>query len=130
MEDQPRAQPSASSPDPATLPGQVEQGHGLRERLWSNVARFRERMAAAGFELAGADHAIIPVMLGEARLAAEFADRLLEEGIYVIGFSYPVVPLGKARIRTQISAAHTAEQIDAAVAAFGRVGRDLGVIGG
>ncbi len=108
----------------------VEQGHGLRERLWSNVARFRERMAAAGFELAGADHAIIPVMLGEARLAAEFADRLLEEGIYVIGFSYPVVPLGKARIRTQISAAHTAEQIDAAVAAFGRVGRELGVIGG
>ena len=108
----------------------VEQGHALRERLWSNVAHFRERMAAAGFELAGADHAIIPVMLGEARLAAEFADRLLEEGIYVIGFSYPVVPLGKARIRTQISAAHTTEQIDAAVAAFGRVGRELGVIGG
>ena len=108
----------------------VEQGHALRERLWSNVAQFRERMAAAGFELAGADHAIIPVMLGEARLAAEFADRLLEEGIYVIGFSYPVVPMGKARIRTQISAAHTTEQIDAAVAAFGRVGRELGVIGG
>ena len=108
----------------------VEQGHALRERLWKNVAQFRERMAAAGFELAGADHAIIPVMLGEARLAAEFADRLLEEGIYVIGFSYPVVPLGKARIRTQISAAHTTEQIDAAVAAFGRVGRELGVIGG
>jgi glycine C-acetyltransferase len=108
----------------------VERGHALRERLWTNVAQFRERMAAAGFELAGADHAIIPVMLGEARLAAEFADRLLEEGIYVIGFSYPVVPLGKARIRTQISAAHTAEQIDAAVAAFGRVGRELGVIGG
>ena len=108
----------------------VEQGHALRERLWNNVAHFRERMAAAGFELAGADHAIIPVMLGEARLAAEFADRLLEEGIYVIGFSYPVVPLGKARIRTQISAAHTTEQIDAAVAAFGRVGRELGVIGG
>ena len=108
----------------------VEQGHALRERLWKNVAQFRERMAAAGFELAGADHAIIPVMLGEARLAAEFADRLLEEGIYVIGFSYPVVPMGKARIRTQISAAHTTEQIDAAVAAFGRVGRELGVIGG
>jgi glycine C-acetyltransferase len=108
----------------------VEQGHALRERLWHNVSRFRERMAAAGFELAGADHAIIPVMLGEARLAAEFADQLLEEGIYVIGFSYPVVPMGKARIRTQISAAHTIEQIDAAVAAFERVGRKLGVIGG
>ena len=108
----------------------VERGHALRERLWKNVAQFRERMAAAGFELAGADHAIIPVMLGEARLAADFADRLLEQGIYVIGFSFPVVPLGKARIRTQISAAHTAEQIDAAVAAFGRVGRELGVIGG
>jgi glycine C-acetyltransferase len=108
----------------------VEQGHALRERLWNNVTRFREQMAAAGFELAGADHAIIPVMLGEARLAAEFADRLLKEGIYVIGFSYPVVPMGKARIRTQISAAHTGEQIDAAVAAFERVGRELGVIGG
>jgi glycine C-acetyltransferase len=108
----------------------VEQGHDLRDRLWNNVRRFREQMAAAGFELAGADHAIIPVMLGDARLAAEFADRLLAEGIYVIGFSYPVVPMGKARIRTQISAAHTAEHIDTAVAAFKRVGRELQVIGG
>lgn len=105
------------------------QGHALRERLWANVARFRTRMAELGFELAGADHAIIPVMLGDARLAGQFADLLLEEGIYVIGFSYPVVPLGKARIRTQISAAHTTEQIDTAVAAFERVGRKLGVIG-
>ena len=107
----------------------VEAGEALRARLWSNVAQFRTGMAAAGFDLAGADHAIIPVMLGDARLASEFADLLLAEGIYVIGFSYPVVPLGKARIRTQISAAHSPEQIDAAVGAFTRVGRKLGVIG-
>ena len=69
-------------------------------------------------------------MLGDARLASDFADRLLDEGIYVIGFSYPVVPMGKARIRTQISAAHTREQIDTAIDAFKRVGRSLGVIGG
>lgn len=108
----------------------VEKGHALRTRLWNNVAHFREQMAAAGFELAGADHAIIPVMLGDARVAADFADRLLKEGIYVIGFSFPVVPMGKARIRTQISAAHTTEQIDTAVAAFKRVGRELEIIGG
>lgn len=108
----------------------AEQGEDLRATLWRNVEQFRRDMSAAGFELAGADHAIIPVMLGDARLASDFADELLKEGIYVIGFSYPVVPLGKARIRTQISAAHTPEQIDAAVAAFTRVGRKLGVIGG
>jgi glycine C-acetyltransferase len=124
------AVPPAIAAATLTALDKVEKGDDLRERLWDNVARFREQMAAAGFELAGADHAIIPVMLGEARLAAEFADQLLDEGIYVIGFSYPVVPMGKARIRTQISAAHTAEQIDAAVAAFTRVGRKLGVIGG
>lgn len=107
----------------------AESGDDLRATLWRNVAQFRKDMAAAGFELAGADHAIIPVMLGDARLASEFADLLLQEGIYVVGFSYPVVPLGKARIRTQISAAHTPEQIAAAVAAFTRVGRKLGVIG-
>ncbi len=124
------AVPPAIAAATLTALDKVEKGDALRERLWNNVARFREQMAAAGFELAGADHAIIPVMLGDARLAAEFADQLLEEGIYVIGFSYPVVPMGKARIRTQISAAHTAEQIDAAVAAFTRVGRKLEVIGG
>jgi glycine C-acetyltransferase len=124
------AVPPAIAAATLTALDKVERGHTLRERLWHNVARFREQMAAAGFKLAGADHAIIPVMLGDARLAAEFADHLLEEGIYVIGFSYPVVPMGKARIRTQISAAHTAEQIDTAVAAFQRVGRQLGVIGG
>lgn len=106
----------------------IETGDALRARLWDNVARFREGMSAADFTLAGADHPIIPVMLGDARLAGEFANRLLAEGIYVIGFSFPVVPKGQARIRTQISAAHTSEQIDSAIAAFTRIGRELEVI--
>nr|WP_298379000.1 glycine C-acetyltransferase [uncultured Halomonas sp.] len=106
----------------------VEQGDKLRKQLWDNVARFRDGMTNAGFTLAGADHPIIPVMLGDARLASEFADRLLAEGIYVIGFSFPVVPKGQARIRTQMSAAHTSEQIDAAIEAFTRIGRELEVI--
>ncbi len=100
----------------------------LRTKLRSNSARFRSGMEAAGFTLAGADHAIIPVMLGEAKLASEMADRLLDEGIYVIGFSFPVVPRGEARIRTQMSAAHTDDHIDQAVAAFAKVGRELGVV--
>ena len=85
-------------------------------------------MAKLGFTLVPGEHPIIPVMLGEATRAAAMADALLAEGIYVIAFSYPVVPKGAARIRTQMSAAHTAEQIDRAVVAFGRVGRALGVI--
>ena len=106
----------------------LKSGGELRERLWRNAALFRREMEAAGFTLAGADHAIIPVMLGEASLAQEFARRLLEEGIYVTGFFYPVVPQGKARIRTQMSAAHTEAQIKKAVAAFVKIGRELGVI--
>ena len=106
----------------------LKGGGELRERLWRNAALFRREMEAAGFTLAGADHAIIPVMLGEAALAQEFAGRLLAEGIYVTGFFYPVVPQGKARIRTQMSAAHTDEQIKQAVAAFVKIGRELGVI--
>ncbi|QEA38942.1 glycine C-acetyltransferase [Pistricoccus aurantiacus] len=106
----------------------VEQGGDLRRQLWDNVAHFRDGMTKAGFQLAGADHPIIPVMLGDARLAGKFADRLLEEGIYVIGFSFPVVPKGQARIRTQMSAAHTPEQIDTAIEAFTRIGRELEVI--
>lgn len=106
----------------------VEQGQALRAQLWDNVARFRQRMCHAGFDLAGADHPIIPVMLGDARLAGDFAARLLAEGIYVIGFSYPVVPRGQARIRTQISAAHTRAHIDETVEAFIRIGRELQVI--
>ena len=106
----------------------LEQGDGLRKRLRENSRHFRVEMKAAGFELAGADHPIIPVMIGDAALASEMADRLLRLGIYVIGFSYPVVPMGAARIRTQMSAAHTREQIDRAVAAFSQVGRDMGVV--
>ncbi|AIJ08291.1 MULTISPECIES: glycine C-acetyltransferase [Edwardsiella] len=106
----------------------LAQGDDLRARLWDNARLFREKMTAAGFTLAGADHAIIPVMLGEAPLAQRFADLLLQEGIYVTGFFYPVVPQGQARIRTQMSAAHTPAQIEQAVAAFIRVGKQLGVI--
>ena len=85
-------------------------------------------MSAAGFDLRPGNHAIVPVMLYDAKLAQEFARQLLDEGIYVIGFFYPVVPQGQARIRTQMSAAHTPEQIDQAVAAFTKVGRKLGVL--
>jgi glycine C-acetyltransferase len=100
----------------------------LRERLAANTAYFRERMAAAGFELKPGVHPICPVMLHDAPLAQRFAERLLEEGIYAIGFFFPVVPKGQARIRTQMSAAHTREHLDRAIAAFTRVGRELGVI--
>ncbi|MEX0447486.1 glycine C-acetyltransferase [Xenorhabdus sp. SGI246] len=106
----------------------LKDGDDLRERLWKNANLFREKMTAAGFTLAGADHAIIPVMLGDAKLAQEFASELLKEGIYVIGFFYPVVPKGQARIRTQISAAHTEEQIERVVAAFTRIGKQLNII--
>jgi len=106
----------------------LEKGSELREKLLSNSKLFREKMTTAGFTLAGADHAIIPVMLGEARLAQDFAAQLQQEGIYVTGFFYPVVPQGQARIRTQMSAAHTTEQIEQAVDAFTRIGRKLGVI--
>jgi len=100
----------------------------LRTRLRTNSERFRSGMTDAGFELAGADHPIIPVMLGDARVAGEMASRLLDAGIYVIGFSFPVVPEGQARIRTQMSAAHTTEDIDQAVVAFTAVGKAMGVI--
>jgi glycine C-acetyltransferase len=106
----------------------LSEGNDLREKLNANSSYFREQMTAKGFELAGADHAIIPVMLGDAKLASEMADRLLAEGIYVIGFSFPVVPKGQARIRTQMSAAHSREQLDRAIDAFTRIGKDLGVI--
>ena len=100
----------------------------LRRRLAENAARFRTGLQKLGFKLVPGSHPIIPVMLGEAPLAVAMAERLLAEGIYVIAFSYPVVPNGQARIRTQMSAAHSPEQIDRAVAAFGRAGRALGVI--
>ena len=100
----------------------------LRERLRENTAYFRERMAAAGFDLRPGDHPICPVMLYDAPLAQRFAQRLLEEGVYAIGFFFPVVPKGQARIRTQMSAAHTREHLDRAIDAFVRVGRELGVL--
>ncbi|PHR64999.1 MAG: glycine C-acetyltransferase [Idiomarina sp.] len=106
----------------------LENGHDLRQKLWDNANYFRSEMTKAGFTLSGADHAIIPVMIGDARLASEMADRMLQEGIYVVGFSFPVVPRGKARIRTQMSAAHTREQLDRAIDAFTRIGKDLGII--
>jgi glycine C-acetyltransferase len=86
-------------------------------------------MTASGFDLVPGRHPIVPVMLGDASLATKMADALLAEGVYVIGFSFPVVPKGKARIRTQMSAAHTSEQIDRAADAFAKVGRILGAIG-
>ncbi|HHQ4490229.1 TPA: glycine C-acetyltransferase [Aeromonas hydrophila] len=106
----------------------LADGHALRSSLKENSQYFRERMSAAGFTLAGADHAIIPVMLGDAKLAAEMASRMLAAGIYVVGFSFPVVPKGQARIRTQMSAAHTREQLDKAIDAFIRIGRELDII--
>ena len=105
-----------------------DEGTQLRARVQANGAHFRREMSALGFALVPGEHPIIPVMLGDAQVAAKMADALLHEGVYVIGFSYPVVPKGRARIRTQMSAAHTPEQIDRAVAAFARVGKQLGVI--
>jgi glycine C-acetyltransferase len=105
-----------------------EEGAKLRERVRANGAHFRHAMSALGFTLVPGEHPIIPVMLGDAQLASRMADALLREGVYVIGFSFPVVPKGRARIRTQMSAAHTPAQIDRAVDAFARVGKALGVI--
>ncbi len=106
----------------------VEAGDDRREALQRNAKQFRAGLEEAGFTLLPGEHPIIPVMLGDAKLAQDMAAQLLEEGIYVIGFSYPVVPKGKARIRTQMSAAHTPDQIDRAIAAFTKVGKQLGII--
>lgn len=106
----------------------LEESGNLRDTLRENSAYFREKMTALGFDLVPGEHPIIPVMLGDATLAQEFARRMLERGVYVIGFSYPVVPKGKARIRTQMSAAHTREHLDRAIEAFAQVGQELNVI--
>lgn len=106
----------------------VECGHALREKLYANANCFRSKMTKAGFNLAGANHPIIPVMLGDALLAQQMAEKMLARGIYVTGFSFPVVPHGQARIRTQMSAGHSREDIDRAVEAFTEVGKELGVI--
>lgn len=105
-----------------------DEGLELCRRVKENGEHFRREMTKLGFTLAGKDHPIVPVMLGDAQLAGRMAEELLKEGIYVIGFSFPVVPKGKARIRTQMSAAHTTAQIDRAVAAFAKVGKALGAI--
>ena len=107
----------------------AKDGDALRAQLRRNAERFRAQMTEAGFELLPGEHPIIPVMLHDAKLAQEMAARLMEEGVYVTGFFYPVVPKGKARIRTQMCAAHDDAQVDACVAAFVRVGTALGVIG-
>lgn len=103
----------------------LKDGDELRNSLRRNSTHFRKRMAEAGFTLAGADHAIIPVMLGDAKVAAQMSTKMLERGIYVVGFSFPVVPKGQARIRTQMSAAHTIEQIDTVVDVFIDVAKEL-----
>ncbi len=106
----------------------VEKGDGLRAQLFRNAERFRAGMAKDGFDLLPGEHPIIPVMLGDAKLAQQMAAAMMDEGVYVTGFSFPVVPKGKARIRTQMCAGHTDAQVDEAVAAFTKVGKALGVI--
>jgi glycine C-acetyltransferase len=106
----------------------LETSPELRDRVHANARYFRERMQALSFNLVPGEHPIIPVMLGEAPLAVRLAERMQNEGIYVVAFSFPVVPHGKARIRTQMNAAHTTQQLDQVISAFGRSARDLGVI--
>ena len=106
----------------------LEDSPQLRAQLFANAQQFRAGLAQLGFDLKAGEHPIIPVMLGDAALAGRMAERLLEEGVYVVGFSYPVVPKGQARIRTQMSAALTREQLTRALAAFHKVGRELGVV--
>lgn len=106
----------------------AKNGDALRAQLFANAKQFRDGMTKAGFKLPAGEHPIIPVMLGDSVLAQKMAARLLDEGIYVIGFFFPVVPKGQARIRTQMSAAHTSEHINKAIKAFTKVGKELGVI--
>jgi len=106
----------------------LEGSPGLRDRVHANARHFRGRMEALGFNLLPGEHPIVPVMLGDAPLAQRLAERMLAEGVYVVAFAYPVVPQGRARIRTQMNAAHSIAQLDQAIEAFGRAGRDLGII--
>ncbi len=106
----------------------VINGDNLRKQLFRNAVRFRDGMTKAGFDLLPGEHPIIPVMLGDARLAQDMSAKLMDEGVYVTGFSFPVVPKGQARIRTQMCAGHSDDQIDQAIDAFTRVGKGLGVI--
>ncbi|HEX4404600.1 MAG TPA: aminotransferase class I/II-fold pyridoxal phosphate-dependent enzyme, partial [Polyangia bacterium] len=106
----------------------LDRSSELRERVLSNAKRFRDGMTSAGFTIKPGTHPIVPVMIGDARKAAELAAALLDEGIYVVGFSYPVVPKGEARIRVQLSAAHEPAHVDHAVAAFAKVGKAQGLV--
>lgn len=106
----------------------LQQHKGLRETLMNNSRYFRQKLTELGFSLTPSEHPIIPVLLGDAKLASKMAEALLEHGVYVISFSYPVVPEGQARIRTQVSASHTLEQLDKAIQAFAMVGKELKVI--
>jgi len=106
----------------------LENDASLRDQLWENTAYFRDKMTKLGFELKPGEHPIVPVMLGDAKLATTMADRLLDRGIYVIGFAFPVVPNGQARIRTQMSAGLTRDHLDQAVGAFAEVGRELKIL--
>jgi len=106
----------------------LENNNELAEKLKSNSRYFRKGMTELGFDLVPGEHPIIPVMLGDAALAGRMSEQLLKEGIYVVGFSFPVVPKGKARIRTQMSASHETRHLDKAITAFAKVGKALGVI--
>lgn len=106
----------------------VEEGEALRTQLFENARYWREGLTKLGFDLLEGEHAIIPVMLGDANLAQEMARQLFEEGVYVSGFFFPVVPRGQARIRTQMNAALTKEELDRALAAFAKVGKAIGVL--
>jgi glycine C-acetyltransferase len=108
----------------------LSESTALRDRLEANTKRFREGMKKAGFSIRPGVHPICPIMLGDARVAVEMAEKMLAEGIYVVGFSYPVVPKGQARIRVQVSAAHTTDDVDRAIAAFTKVGKAMGVVKG
>ncbi|PIY36884.1 MAG: glycine C-acetyltransferase, partial [Armatimonadetes bacterium CG_4_10_14_3_um_filter_66_18] len=108
----------------------LEESTELRDRLESNTRLFRLGMAERGFDIPESDHPICPILLGDAMLATKMADSLLEEGVYVVGFSYPVVPEGKARLRVQISAAHTEDDLQAAMEAFAKVRAELRAPGG
>ncbi|TAK53835.1 MAG: glycine C-acetyltransferase [Gammaproteobacteria bacterium] len=108
----------------------IDEEPALRATLWDNTAYFRDALQRLGFDLVPGEHPIIPVMQGDAVLASRMAEALLDRGVYVVGFSYPVVPLGRARVRTQMSAGHTRGQLETAVAAFAGAGRELGLIPG
>lgn len=120
--------PSIAAASIAVLDLLEGSGSALREKLWKNTQYFREKMVERGFNIVPGKHPIVPVMLGDAKVAQAFAKKMLERGIYVIGFCYPVVPQGKARIRTQMSAAHSREDLDQAIEAFTAVGKEMGII--